>query len=122
MGFINLHHRAAALLFLHAVEESVAKRNIYLFLFQFSSGCFPVVDMHASKHAKKLPKAELSIQLRQIITSFDKPFSLRDGRLLFGQYNNNSDDVCLFCLTWQPRPLYLQRLKKMDVSTHCYVI
>lgn len=73
MGFIDLHHRAAILLLMHAVEESVDKRNIYLVLFQFSSGCFPVVDMHASKHAKKLRKAELSIQLRQITTSFDKP-------------------------------------------------
>lgn len=37
---------------------------------------------------------------------------MRDGRPLFGQWNSNRDDVCLFCSTWQPRPLYHQRLKK----------
>lgn len=83
-------------------------------LIQFSSGgftvAFSVIDMHASKHAKNPLRP--NFQLNQSITSFDLTvlLSLKDGRLLLGQCNNNnSDDVFLFCLKWQPRPLYLHR-------------
>lgn len=60
---------------------------------------------------KKITYGRTYLLLKQIII-----FDLKDGRLLLGQCKKNSDDVCLFCLKWPPRPLYPQI--KVDVSVH----
>lgn len=77
--------------------------NVIYNFFLLGSGCFIVsfcgIYMHISKHEDGNSNPSKSYHC--LITIL---VNLKDGRLLLGKWNNNSYNVCLFCLTRQTRP------------------